>query len=88
MKISIKLYSILAQHVGEDTLNQQPSRIRPGVPFEITMPSGSTLGDLVGVLSLPEDLVKITFVNGKLQELDYQLQPGDQVGMFPPIAGG
>jgi len=36
----------------------------------------------------PEDLVKITFVNGIHQDNNYQLQPGDQVGMFPPIAGG
>ena len=88
MKVTIKLYSILTQHICPDILSQQPNRIRAGTPFEITMPAGSTLSDLVACLSLPEDLVKITFVNGIHQELNYQLQPGDQVGMFPPIAGG
>lgn len=88
MKVYIRLYSILVQHLCGDILDQQPDRIRPGVPFQVTLPSDSTLGDLVAKLSLPEDLVKIAFVNGRHQDLDYQLQPGDQVGMFPPIAGG
>jgi len=88
MNVTIKLYSFLTQYLSEDILNQQPNGIRAGVPFKISMPSGSTLGDLVARLSLPEDLVKITFVNGRHQGLNYQLQPDDQVGMFPPIAGG
>ncbi|MGB3714827.1 MAG: MoaD/ThiS family protein [Candidatus Promineifilaceae bacterium] len=88
MKVNIKLYSILTQDISEDILNQHPKGIRAGAPFEITMPAGSTLSDLVAYLSLPEDLVKITFVNGIHQKLNFQLQPGDQVGMFPPIAGG
>ena len=88
MKIYIKLYSILVQHLGDDILGQQPGKIRAGIPFEVSMPSGSTLGDLVTSLALPDDLVKLSFVNGRQQGLDYRLQPGDQVGMFPPIAGG
>jgi len=88
MKVNIRLDSILTQYIGEDILNQYPNGIRAGATFEITMPAGSTLSDLVARLSLPEDLVKVTFVNGTHQKLDYQLQPGDRVGMFPPIAGG
>ena len=88
MKVNIKLYSTLTQYICEDILNQHPNGIRAGAPFKVTLPAGSTLSDLVAFLSLPEELVKITFVNGLLQELNYQLQPGDQVGMFPPIAGG
>lgn len=88
MKVTVKLYSILLQHISDDMLNQEAKPIRSGTPFEVNMPDGSTLGDLVASLSLPGDLVKITFVNGRHQQPDYQLQPGDQVGMFPPIAGG
>jgi len=88
MKVTVRLYATLTQHVPEGILDEQPDGIRPGAPFKITLPSGTTLGDLVAALSLPENLVKITFVNGIIQKLDYQLQPGDQVGMFPPIAGG
>jgi molybdopterin synthase sulfur carrier subunit len=88
MKVSVKLYSLLVQSVGEKNLKLQPGAIRSGIPFEVNIPSGSTLQDLARSLSLPEDLVKIVFVNGVQQKLSYQLQAGDQVGMFPPIAGG
>lgn len=88
MKVIVKLYSTLRQNIDQEILNQQPNGIRSGIPFEVAMPPGSNLGDLVDRLSLPRDLVKIAFVNGRHQDLNYQLQPGDQVGMFPPIAGG
>ena len=88
MNVTVRLYANLPQHVRKSILNEQSNGIRAGDPIEIALPSGSTLGDLVATLSLPEDLVKITFVNGVVRNLDHQLQPGDQVGMFPPIAGG
>lgn len=88
MKVYIRLYSLLTRHIGKEILGQQPNGIRAGASFEVGMPAGSTLGDLVARLALPEELVKIAFVNGTQQELNYQLQPGDRVGMFPPIAGG
>lgn len=88
MKVFVRLYSVLTQNVCEDVTTQHPQGIRSGQPFEVAMPVGSTLGDLVAYLLSPEDVVKITFVNGIHQNLNYQLQPKDQVGMFPPIAGG
>lgn len=88
MKVYVKLYSILLHHLSDELPNQEQGEIRSGTPFEVTVPAGSTLGDLVASLSLPEDLVKIAFVNGRQQKLDYRLQPDDQVGMFPPVAGG
>jgi hypothetical protein len=88
MKVIIKLYANLTQYISNDILSQHPEGIRSGIPFEVTMPAGSTLSDLATYLSLPEDLVKLTYVNGLRKEFNYQLQPGDQVGIFPPIAGG
>lgn len=88
MEVTVRLYATLVQHVREGIFDEEPDRIRSGAPIEMTLPSGSTLGDLVAALSLSDDLVKITFVNGIIQAMDYQLQGGDQVGIFPPIAGG
>jgi molybdopterin synthase sulfur carrier subunit len=88
MKVSIKLYSILTQNLSEEVLSQHPDGIRSGVPFEVALPAGSTLSDLMTYLSLAENMIKIVFVNGRHQDLTYQLQPEDQVGIFPPIAGG
>jgi molybdopterin converting factor small subunit len=88
MNISIKLFATLTGNISREILEQHPGGIRSGVPIEINVPPGSTLNDLLDCLSLPAEQVKIFFVNGIHQELDYQLQPGDQVGLFPPIAGG
>ncbi len=60
----------------------------PGTPFEIELPEGSTLQDVVAHLNLPEEEVKITFVNGIIQEMDCELKSGDEIGIFPPVGGG
>jgi molybdopterin converting factor small subunit len=88
MKVIVKLYATLTQNISKDILSEHPEGIRSGIPFEVTIPTGSTLSDLVTHLSLPEDVVKLTYVNGLRKEFNYQLQFGDQVGIFPPIAGG
>ena len=80
MKVHVRLYAFLAERVHE--------AFPPGTPVELDLPEGSTLSTLVGQLALPEQEVKLTVVNGRLRELDYRLQPGDEVGIFPPIAGG
>ncbi len=59
-----------------------------GKTFDVELEPGSTLADLVERLCLPRDQVKITFVNGIAHEQDFVLQPGDEVGIFPPVGGG
>jgi molybdopterin synthase sulfur carrier subunit len=65
---------------------------RPGLgigeAFPVELPDGATVGDLVRKLGLPEDQVKLVFVNGLFQELDHPLADGDEVGIFPPVGGG
>jgi len=39
-------------------------------------------------LGIPNDLVKLIFVNGRKQEDGYQLKQGDRLGLFPPVGGG
>jgi molybdopterin converting factor small subunit len=48
----------------------------------------ATLGDIVEILKLPVEEVKIPFVNGIVQPFDWQLKPGDEIGIFPPVGGG
>jgi sulfur-carrier protein len=60
----------------------------PGVPFVSEIPDGSTLSDLMTHLNLPEEEVKLSYVNGRLQPLEYELNNNDDVGIFPPIGGG
>ena len=88
MKVQVKLFATLAQSVSGPILAHHPKGIRPGTPLEVELPEGSTLADLVAHMSLPREELKLTFVNGRAQELDYRLVPGDEVGLFPPIGGG
>ena len=88
MKVYVKLFATLVQLVPEHIGELYPEGIRAGTPLEIELPQTSTLADLVDYLTLPREKVRVIFVNGRAQPLDYPLVPGDEVGMFPPIGGG
>jgi molybdopterin converting factor small subunit len=49
---------------------------------------GATLADLVKTLSLPADIPLLMIVNGVHESAAYLLKEGDEVALFPPIAGG
>ena len=88
MKVQVKLFATLAQSVSGPILAHHPNGIRTGKPLDLELPEGSTLSDLVVYMGLPIDELKLIFVNGRSQELDYRLDHGDQVGLFPPVGGG
>lgn len=79
MRIKVKLFATLVSYVPGT---------KPGVSFDFELPDESTLLDLMNRLSLPEREIKVAFVNGRVQPADFQLQHGDEVGIFPPIGGG
>jgi sulfur-carrier protein len=80
MQVRVRLFANLVKYSRAVGL--------PGTPFEMTLPDNARLNDLVEQLNLPADLVKITFVNGIAQSLDFSLKDGDEIGIFPPIGGG
>ena len=67
-------------------------RVRPnlalGQSFAVALPEGATVADLIGELGLPEEEVKLVFVNATYRERDHVLSDGDEVGIFPPVGGG
>ncbi len=75
IKITLKLFVTLSKYLPEDG-------------EDIKIPEGNTVGTLLSDLGIPEDLVKLIFVNGKLQKKIYQLKNNDRVGLFPPVGGG
>ena len=79
MQVRVKLFATLARYF---------SNTAPGTPFDIEVPYGATLGDLVNQLKLPHEEVKVFFVNGRARPIDWPLEPGDEVGIFPLVAGG
>lgn len=79
MQVQVKLFA---------TLSRFSKGLFPGTPFEIDIPENSTLQTLVDLLGLPEEETKVAFVNGLIRDMDYHLKSGDEIGLFPPIAGG
>jgi sulfur-carrier protein len=79
MRVWVKLFATLGRY--------HPGSL-PGTPFEVDMPQVAALADLIRRLALPPEEVKIIYVNGRTQLADYVLQPGDDVGIFPPVGGG
>lgn len=70
------------------TLRRQYPELGLGEAMPVTLSEGSTVADLVERLDLPQDQVKVTFVNGMVRQGDYRLSAGDEVGIFPPVGGG
>ncbi len=79
MTVHVRLFATLRQHLPNAELGQ-------ATPIEIG--DGATIADLYARLSIPRETVKNAFVRGIVRADDFVLQEGDDVGIFPPIAGG
>lgn len=79
MNVKVKLFATLRPYLGN---------VPAGTAVELQIQPGSTLNDLVSLLKLPPDDVKVCFVNARIVELDQILAEGDEIGIFPPIGGG
>jgi molybdopterin synthase sulfur carrier subunit len=79
MRVYVKLFATLRRYV---------EGAASGIPFEVDLPDGATIADLIKQLSLPAEDVKIAFVNARARPEDWHLEPDDEVGIFPPVGGG
>lgn len=79
MKVKVRLFANLREYVPQAKL---------GATLEIELNDGHRVSDLVDHFRLPQEEVKLVYVNGIYQEMDYLLREGDEIGIFPPIGGG
>ncbi len=77
MRIHVKVFAGLRDHA-------------PGgkSPFDLDLPDGSRVADVLGRLEIPPDKPKIVLVNGRHTDLERVLADGDELSLFPPVAGG
>jgi len=73
--ISIKLFATLNRHTPASGDNYP---VEPGI----------TVRNLLEQLGVPEDEVKLIFINGVKGNLSSPLTGGERVGIFPPVGGG
>ncbi len=83
MKIVFKLYASLADYLPAE---------RRGNIVELDVPAGATVGDLIARYRLPEKCAHLVLVNGHyIAPTDRggkALSEGDELAIWPPIAGG
>jgi molybdopterin converting factor small subunit len=80
MLIRVKLYASLRRYRPEIALGQS---------FPCALPDKATVENLIAdALGLPSQEVAIMLVNGVYSDRERPLKDGDQVALWPPIAGG
>ena len=75
IQIELKLFVTLAKYL-------------PSKSEAYDLPEGTTINQLITDLGIPNDIVKLIFINGKKQNPDYRILHKDRVGLFPPVGGG
>lgn len=75
--IQVKLYAYLP--------DISKSRCRE---LKIPPEEGLTVQDILVREELPQQIARVVMVNGRRVEMDYLLKDGDEMAVFPPVAGG
>ena len=76
IEINVRLYGALKKYApGEQT------------DFMLVLEPGTTLGDVLCKLSIPEDS-HVALVNGRRIANDVQFENGVTLVLFPPVSGG
>jgi molybdopterin converting factor small subunit len=79
MKISVGLYAILQKYLPANNTGRR---------CDVEVEDGATVADLLQLLKVPATLAALRLVNGVQSKPDKQLSDGDNVSIFPQIAGG
>lgn len=56
--------------------------------FEVDLPPGANLDDLMHAMKVPADVERVALVNGRHAKNNGRLAEGDAVTVFPPFTGG
>ncbi|MBW6484624.1 MAG: MoaD/ThiS family protein [Syntrophobacterales bacterium] len=78
MRVQAKLFATLRHYAPG----------APGRPFEVDLAEGATVADLLRQLDVPAEEVKMVYVNARARPVDWPLEAGSEVGIFPLIGGG
>lgn len=56
--------------------------------FNLEVPTGTTVGELRGILAIDPTIRLLTMVNHHHEGDEWVLEDNDRIGIFPPIGGG
>jgi molybdopterin converting factor small subunit len=79
MKVEAKLFANFREFLPPGT---------KGYSVFLDVEEGTTIGQVLGILQIPESIPMLTLVNGIHQKFEDPLHSGDVLSLFPPVAGG
>lgn len=79
MQVSVKLFATLT-HYGPGT--------RAGIPFPVDLPDDARVIDLIHKLHIPPVEAHVVFINNLIVRHETPITVGDDIGIFPQVAGG
>ena len=79
MKVEVRLFANLAKLLPPGSQNKRAT---------MTVKKGTTIDELLEKLKLPSKITNVVMVNGVSKSRESQLEEGDVISVFPPIAGG
>jgi len=79
MQVKIKLFATLRDYLPKES---------DGKSCQVDIDEKTTIEQIIGELHIPGDIPKIILVNGRNGSLNQTLKEGDEVSIFPPVAGG
>jgi sulfur-carrier protein len=74
MNVTVRLFASLRQFGPDEQVSD--------------FPEGTTIHDVIHTLSIPGTIRILRIVNGEHRPADHVLKDGDELALFPPIAGG
>jgi len=74
MNVTVRLFASLRQFGPDEQVS--------------AFPEGTTIDDVIHTLSVPGTIRILRIVNGEHRPADHVLKDGDELALFPPIAGG
>ncbi|MCG8686597.1 MAG: MoaD/ThiS family protein [Desulfobacterales bacterium] len=64
------------------------SKYHPNGSGDHEVADGTTVEEMIKDLGIPQETVKLIFINGKKADAGQVMCQGDRVGLFPPVGGG
>ena len=63
-------------------------KFMPASAENYAIEAGITVGALLQQLEVPQDMIKLVFIDNVQAELTSTLKGGERIGIFPPVGGG
>lgn len=79
MEVKVKLFATLRDFLPENS---------DGKSCQMEIDETTTVEQIITQLKIPEDIPKIILLNGLSGTIDQTLKEGDELSIFPPVAGG